>query len=166
MMRTLVLNSSYQPITTVSARRAAILLLDESAELVEGTGEYFRSPSTSVPVASVIRLLSQVRTPGRYRVNLSRKAILARDGGRCAYCNRPADSVDHVIPRSREGGCHAWTNVVAACRACNAHKGARTPEEAGMSLRRQPVEPRGIDALTLTLRGYQGSWSQWVRHGH
>ena len=162
MTRTLVLNSSYQPVTTVTARRAAVLLLAESAELIEGTGEVFRSPSTSVPVASVIRLLGQVRVPGRYQVTLTRKAVLARDGGRCVYCDRVADSVDHVIPKSRVGGTHTWGNLVAACRACNTRKGARTPEEAGMTLRRRPNEPRGLEALTITLRGYQSSWAVWV----
>ncbi|NDD87027.1 MAG: HNH endonuclease, partial [Actinobacteria bacterium] len=29
-----------------------------------------------------------------------------------------ADSIDHVMPRSR-GGMHVWENVTAACRPCN-----------------------------------------------
>lgn len=163
--RTLVLNASYQPIATINARRAAVLLLSDSAELVEGTGRYYRSPSTSVPVASVIRLNKQTRSPGRYRAALTRRAVFARDGGRCVYCQRPAENLDHVIPRSRCGGEHTWTNVVAACRGCNNRKGARTPEEAGMRLLRQPVEPRGTEAFILGLIGYRSSWAAWLAPG-
>lgn len=53
-------------------------------------------------------------------------AIVASHGGRCAYCaTRPERlTVDHVIPISK-GGAHTASNVVPACRACNARKGAR-----------------------------------------
>lgn len=160
--RTLVLNASYQPISTIGTRRAAVLLLMNAAELIEGTGRYFRSPSTSVPVPSVIRLVRQNRSPGRYRVNLSKRTVFARDHGRCAYCRKPAENIDHVIPRSRSGGTHTWTNVVASCQGCNNRKGARTPEEAGMQLLCQPVEPRGAEAFLLGLTGYRTSWAPWL----
>jgi 5-methylcytosine-specific restriction endonuclease McrA len=61
-------------------------------------------------------------------VPLSRRAVFARDGHRCQYCSRPAENLDHVVPRSR-GGSHSWENVVAACRACNARKENRLLEE-------------------------------------
>lgn len=52
-------------------------------------------------------------------------AILAAAKGRCYYCKqkRPL-TMDHVIPIS-SGGAHAAYNIVAACRSCNASKGAR-----------------------------------------
>lgn len=159
--RTLVLNSSYQPITTVDPKRAAVLLISGVAELVEGTGSFYRSPSVSVPVASVVRLCRQTRTPRRYRVHLTRRALFARDSGKCAYCLGPAENIDHVIPKSRPGGSHTWTNVVASCQKCNVRKGARTPEEAGMRLQREPREPRGQEAFILGLSGYQPSWDAW-----
>lgn len=62
-----------------------------------------------------------------------REQILERDGFTCRYCGAPADSVDHIIPRSRKGADDP-DNLVAACRTCNSSKGARTPEEAGMEL--------------------------------
>jgi 5-methylcytosine-specific restriction endonuclease McrA len=158
---TLVLNSSYQPITTIDPKRAAVLLIDGVAELVEGTGRFFRSPSISVPVASVVRLCRQTRTPRKYKVHLTKRTLFARDSGLCAYCLSPAENIDHVIPKSRPGGTHVWTNVVAACQRCNVKKGARTPEEAGMKLRKQPTEPRGQEAFILGLAGYQDSWGMW-----
>lgn len=45
--------------------------------------------------------------------------------GRCVYCMRPADTIDHVDPN----GPHDRENLVAACRSCNAAKGARTPQQ-------------------------------------
>jgi 5-methylcytosine-specific restriction endonuclease McrA len=65
----------------------------------------------------------------------------------CQYCPAEAESIDHVVPRSR-GGQHVWENVVASCRRCNVRKGNRTPAEAGMPSSRPP-RPQ---ALRLDLR--------------
>ena len=43
---------------------------------------------------------------------LSRRAVFARDDHRCQYCGDRADSIDHVMPRSR-GGQHT-ANVRSA----------------------------------------------------
>lgn len=59
-----------------------------------------------------------------------RKRILRRDGGKCRYCGRPADEVDHVVPIAR-GGSDDDSNLVAACGKCNREKHAKTPEEWG-----------------------------------
>lgn len=61
-------------------------------------------------------------------------AILARFGGRCAYCGRSGrQTQDHVLPLTR-GGAHSASNVVPACKSCNCRKQKRTPEEAGMKI--------------------------------
>ncbi|MGW2633794.1 HNH endonuclease [Streptomyces chattanoogensis] len=57
----------------------------------------------------------------------SRAEILARWAG-CAYCNGPAEELDHVLPLSR-GGRDVAANIVAACRACNASKYTQTLAE-------------------------------------
>lgn len=46
---------------------------------------------------------------------------------RCGYCLRRCDRLeqDHVVPLSR-GGQHVQSNVVPACRTCNARKSARS----------------------------------------
>ena len=66
--------------------------------------------------------------------------VLRRDGFRCGYCGGPADTRDHVIPRSR-GGATSWTNLVAACADCNGRKRDRTPAQAGMPLQVRPFQP-------------------------
>jgi 5-methylcytosine-specific restriction endonuclease McrA len=50
--------------------------------------------------------------------------------GRCVYCWEQPEVLtqDHIVPLSR-GGSDYITNIVPACRSCNASKGARTPEE-------------------------------------
>jgi 5-methylcytosine-specific restriction endonuclease McrA len=42
-------------------------------------------------------------------------------GELCAYGAAPADTADHVVPKSR-GGTDDKDNVVPACRACNSKK--------------------------------------------
>jgi 5-methylcytosine-specific restriction endonuclease McrA len=51
--------------------------------------------------------------------------VVARFGGRCAYCDALAPlAMDHVVPISR-GGWHAIGNVLPACRSCNSSKSDR-----------------------------------------
>ena len=89
----------------------------------------------------MLRLRRRVSVPARCRVPLTRTGVLLRDGYECAYCAEHwADTVDHVVPRSR-GGRHEWRNVVAACRQCNHRKGDRLVGELGWRLRFHPTEP-------------------------
>ena len=48
---------------------------------------------------AVVRLTRFVRVPYRATVPLTRKAVFARDGGRCVYCGAAATSLDHVVPQ-------------------------------------------------------------------
>lgn len=59
-----------------------------------------------------------------------RTATLKRDGERCHYCAQQAGPfvVDHVIPVSK-GGTEDPSNLVVACRPCNASKRDRPLEE-------------------------------------
>lgn len=51
------------------------------------------------------------------------REILAAYGHRCVYCGRKMQRLtqDHVIPLAK-GGTHTFSNVVPACRSCNAKK--------------------------------------------
>lgn len=46
----------------------------------------------------------------------------------CHYCNQPAVEIDHVVPISR-GGTGDLSNLVPACRSCNASKNDKTLAE-------------------------------------
>ena len=53
-----------------------------------------------------------------------RVKVLSRDQYCCYYCGQDANTVDHLIPRSK-GGLDTMDNLVAACTKCNYSKGGR-----------------------------------------
>ena len=63
-----------------------------------------------------------------------RKQIFEHWDHKCAYCGAFADTLDHVIPRSR-GGLTIRKNLVACCRSCN---GAKSSAEVFSWWRAQP----------------------------
>lgn len=140
MARALVLNASYEPLSVVTTRRAVVLVLNGKAHLLESVGDVWHAERMEVPVPSVVKLNRYVRVPYGRPSPLTRNAVFARDRHRCQYCGEHAESIDHVVPRSR-GGTHSWDNVVASCRRCNLRKGDRLPEEMGYRLSRRPAEP-------------------------
>jgi 5-methylcytosine-specific restriction endonuclease McrA len=141
--RVLLLNVTYEPLTTVGLRRAVCLVLCGKAEVVHDSGgQVLHSATVTVPAPSVIRLRRYVRIPHRNRVPLTRAALMRRDNYKCAYCGRHAETIDHVLPRSK-GGQHTWENCVASCQMCNHRKADRLLEELGWELLSKPVVPRG-----------------------
>jgi 5-methylcytosine-specific restriction endonuclease McrA len=163
MAGSLVLNASYEPLGVVPLRRAVVLVLSEKAIVVESAGFFLHSEHRNVEAPSVVRLARYVRVPYRRRVPLSRRAVMDRDGHRCAYCAARADTIDHVLPRSR-GGRHEWNNVVAACASCNHGKGDRLLSEIGWSLRRAPNEPTTAVALVLGWTSRDPLWERYLSH--
>ncbi len=140
MAKALVLNATYEPLSVVSCRRALVLVWRDRAMVVEEREETWRSAQESFVVPSVVRLKYYVKAPFRRTVPLTRRAVFGRDANLCQYCGATAESLDHVVPRSR-GGAHTWDNVVACCRRCNIKKGNRLPTEVGFALRRSPRSP-------------------------
>ncbi len=137
----LVLNANFEPIHVCDMRRAVGLLLAEKASLViNGRGE-IHTVNASFPRPSVIRLETMVHRP-HPQLKLTRREVFRRDNYTCQYCGKHTNdlTIDHVIPRHL-GGQHVWSNVVAACAACNHRKGGRLPEEVNMRLLRQPTQP-------------------------
>ena len=159
--RSLVLNATHEPICVVTGRRAAVLVLAEKADVVHGTGRHLRSERLSVPVPSVIRLRYYVKVPYHRRAALSRRAVFIRDDQRCQYCEGSADSIDHVVPRSR-GGEHIWENVVASCRRCNLAKRDRLLSETSMDLRTPPRAPRELTWLVVKMGRVPTHWEPYL----
>jgi 5-methylcytosine-specific restriction endonuclease McrA len=161
MQSALVLNATYEPLSIVPARRAACLVLSEKADIVHDDGTELHSARISVARPTVIRLRYVVKVPYQRVAALSRRAVFARDDHRCQYCGRNADSIDHVIPRSR-GGEHVWDNVAAACRPCNLFKRDRTPVEAGMRLERAPRAPRELAWVVIAIGRVPEDWKPYL----
>jgi 5-methylcytosine-specific restriction endonuclease McrA len=157
----LLLNATYEPIRLVPIRRAVLLVLSQRAEVVEESGEVFRSERRTIPVPSVIRLVRIVRIPYQAKVKLNRKALAARDHGLCGYCGKPGENVDHIVPRSR-GGKNEWENVVWTCKACNDRKADKLLSEARMTLRVKPYAPKGKAWLIVAVGTIEPRWEPYL----
>lgn len=156
--RVLVLNQDFSPLMVCSVERAFILVYLNKSEMVRpANGHRLNTVTRSFAMPSVIRLNRYVNAPYK-GVNLTRQNIFKRDNSECQYCGTRRDlTLDHVTPSSK-GGQHSWTNLVTACKKCNAKKGNNTPEDAGMILKRRPYKP----SYALFLRDVTGfSHNEW-----
>lgn len=159
MNNVIVLNADYRYVNTISWQDAACLLFKGAAEaaiplevpeemLIPG----FTYTAADVPyrivrgvrrnfvVPLVIRLRKYVRQIFKSKVPFSRTNVFIRDSYECQYCGASVTDktgeLEHVVPISRSGPT-SYENCVTACNPCNKRKGNRTPEEAGMSLRKR-----------------------------
>ena len=164
--RTLVLTSWYFPHKIVGWQAAVTLAYLDKADVVVEYDELIRSPSVTIKTPAVVRLKKKTRTK-QHNVKFSRMNVYMRDGFACAYCaTKLAASqltYDHVTPRA-QGGRTEWENIVTACRGCNAKKGNRTPEEAGMFPRRRPFVPASLPLHPLSIEAEKApeEWRAFV----
>lgn len=181
----LVLNRNWAAVNVATVARALTLLFNDAARVVDVSdyqaftwedwskidprdGERFiQSTSIRLRVPEVIVLTAYDGLP-ETAVTFSRRNIFKRDHYTCQYCGKQPGmeelTLDHVMPKSR-GGLTDWTNTVLACLPCNKSKDNRTPTEARMALRKQPVKPawRPIYAMR-TIR--PESWSKFVSEAY
>lgn len=165
--RVLLLNATYEPLTALTARRAIVLLVCDKADAVhhDPTGPVLHSAGAAVAIPSVIRLRTYVRVPYRARVPMTRAALMQRDRYRCGYCGGKAETIDHVIPRSR-GGEHNWENCVASCAPCNHRKADKLLSELGWTLRAPLISPKGPHwRLLSTVNELDPVWLQYLGEG-
>jgi 5-methylcytosine-specific restriction endonuclease McrA len=142
-MDVVVLNADYTYLHSISWKRAVNLVIKGKVEVLKQTDRIISSVNAAMAVPLVVRLIKFVRKVFKTKVPMQRKNIFIRDEFVCQYCGascRKSPTLDHIIPKSR-GGEHTWENSVTACSGCNQRKGSKTPTEARMSLRRQPVQP-------------------------
>jgi len=153
MERVLLLNQSYEPISILSWQKAIRLVILNKVEILREYDKSIRSKFLIFKMPAVIRLLNTFRRP-RKKVKFNKLNVLARDSWHCQYCHQPFNTneltFDHLIPRSK-GGKTTWLNIITCCSECNSKKGNRTPQEAGMRLRKQPTIPDWIPIFSKTL---------------
>jgi 5-methylcytosine-specific restriction endonuclease McrA len=165
-IRTLLLSREYEPVKAISWQRALTLLSLGKVEVLEEYDGFVRSSTIVVKIPAVVRLLRAFK---RFRkpVKFSRVNIYGRDNYSCQYCGEHRKmselTYDHVIPRS-QGGKTVWDNIVTACQTCNLKKGGRTPEQAGMTLRKKPLQPKAMPALLITInqKSMPDAWRDYV----
>jgi len=161
-MRTLVLNAGYEPLAVVSFKRAIVLVMNQKATIVAADSEHpVWGSSGSWDRPSVIILRNYVRIPSSRRLPVSRRGVLRRDSNRCGYCGAPANTIDHVLPRSR-GGKDSWENLVACCLRCNNVKSDRTPAEMNWQLRVKPRQPRTNAWLVRGIERALPDWEEYL----
>jgi 5-methylcytosine-specific restriction endonuclease McrA len=161
-MRTLLLTPWMAPHRVVSWERSVVLVVLDKGEVLEAYDEEIRSPSLAMRTPAVVRL--KKGGARKQVVRFSRVNVYTRDGFRCQYCGEKKTmrdlNYDHVIARVR-GGKTVWENIVTSCYACNDRKGSRTPEEAGMTLRRKPFKPSSLPVtpvLSITRSEMPALW--------
>jgi len=161
--RTLLLNSTYEPLRVISWQRAVILWFEGKVEIVEEYSDFqLTSMSVNIKCPAVVRLFEYVNGK-RHRVKFSRVNVFSRDRYTCQYCgDKPGTAgltYDHVVPRSK-GGKTVWENIATCCIPCNSRKADRTPVEAKMSLRSKPEKPDWTPRAKLII-GLPTTPDQW-----
>jgi 5-methylcytosine-specific restriction endonuclease McrA len=143
----LILNADYRPLSYFplslwSWQDALRAIFRETVVVVSEYERIVRSPTCEMRLPSVLALKEYI--PCAQHPAFTRFNVFLRDNWQCQYCGdgfRTQElTFDHIIPRSR-GGRTSWTNIVAACQACNIMKGDRTPRECSMYPLNEPEQP-------------------------
>lgn len=167
MTSTLLLNGSYEPLGVISWQRAVSLILGDKVVVLESYEGDCRSAGFCIKIPAVVALKRYIEI--RPKIKFSRKNLYMRDEFTCQYCGVHANklrykvkdlNLDHVVPKSR-GGSTDWCNIVTACIDCNSKKANRTPEEAGIKLRRKPFVPQFHTMMSVSFGGSLSTPKEW-----
>ena len=158
MERVLLLNADYTYLCTLRWQRAVCLMIQNKVEVLKHGDRQVANVGRTVVITLplILRLLRMVRSIYKNRVPFRPKNVIIRDNWTCQYCgstDRNNLTIDHMIPKSRNGR-HNFENCVAACKDCNNKKGDRTPREANMFTKRQPYQPTISEFLMQRMKDY------------
>ena len=168
----LVLNAdfrpmSYFPLSLLCWEDAVHALFSERVSVVAEYDTSVRSPSTKIPLPSVVALRKY--QPTARRVAFTRFNVFLRDRFTCQYCGETfassALTFEHVIPRSR-GGRTCWSNIVTACMPATRARATRCGSSLGACRRsRRPAScwrPSAHFHPTICMRaGWTISTGMW-----
>lgn len=168
MERSLLLNTSYEPLRIITWQKAVVLMVKGKVEVIASYDRTVRGVSLTLELPSVLRLLRRVRIARRvHQIPFSRANIYLRDRYQCQYCAKRFSAseltFDHVIPASKKGR-KDWENIVTCCIQCNRKKGGKTPDEAGLKLIRQPSRPSYLTphAIVYGMPEVPTSWRDFL----
>ena len=168
MDRSLLLNTSYEPLRVITWQKAVVLLVKGKVEVIASYDRRIRGVTITLELPAVLRLLRRARVARRlHQVPFSRSNIYLRDRYQCQYCGNRFSAAeltfDHVIPAS-QGGRKDWENIVTCCIQCNRKKGGKTPADAGLKLVRQPGRPSYLaaSAITYGMSEVPSSWRDFL----
>jgi 5-methylcytosine-specific restriction endonuclease McrA len=167
MDRTLLLNTTFEPLSVLDWKKAVVLLYLGKVEVIREYNREIKGVSLSIKQPAVIRLLRFVRNNNHVNAKFSRKNIFLRDDYTCQYCGEKYDpknlTCDHIVPKSR-GGINEWSNIVTSCMRCNLRKGDKLPDEVDMYPRKRPTRPNGFYMLMLHVgvRVFPEHWKDYI----
>ena len=93
-----------------------------NAEKLAAYGKAYREANPEANRNTQLKRRALKRDNGVFKVTPKEiKRMLAQP---CAYCQAPAEHIDHVVPLSR-GGRHSIGNLIGSCAPCNQSKAAR-----------------------------------------
>lgn len=148
----MVFSADSIPLAPISPERALVnILFKKTMYLIEAhPTKFIRTKDKVYPYPQIVGLVAYHQLPKHYYgpVSLNLWTLKRRDQNTCQYCGRKEGELkdkefmnkDHIFPQDR-GGEDIWENLVLSCNTCNNKKGNRTPQEAGMTLLREPTAP-------------------------
>lgn len=166
MDRTLLLNTTFEPLSVLSWKKAVTLVFLGKVEVLKEYERDIKGVSSVMKQPAVIRLRRLVRN-NHSNVKFSRRNVFLRDDYTCQYCGQRFDpkylTCDHIIPRSR-GGSTEWTNIVTSCIRCNLKKSDKLPDEVEMFPRKRPSRPNGFYMVMLHvgMKVYPEYWRDYL----
>jgi 5-methylcytosine-specific restriction endonuclease McrA len=147
---------TWQEAICLHARALVSWTYGEEVMQVRGGHSRLNGERTVLTLNSIMACKGKVFDKTRKEAPLTNNALFKRDQNVCLYCGKlfkKCDlSRDHVLPASR-GGQDLWSNVVTACRRCNARKGNSLLDECAMELIALPYQPNHAEYLALTHSG-------------
>ena len=160
--KVLLLNSSYEPLNIVNAKKAIIMMLLDKVDYVEKTNISINSVNSKLLLPSIIKLKCYIYIKRR-RLSLTRKNIFIRDNYVCQYCNKGNCqlTIDHVIPKYK-GGTDHWENLVSACNSCNLIKGNKLLKDINMYLINKPKKPHYLLYIQGQVNNEYNSWKPYL----
>jgi 5-methylcytosine-specific restriction endonuclease McrA len=161
MEQVILLDFTYQPISTISLKKAIKLICKERVEVVQSSDKKIHE---SLFAPKVVRLLKSIAHMFKRTISWSKQTVFLRDNYICQYCGlevpKSKATVDHVIPTSR-GGKNTFANTVCSCYSCNNTKGNKLNSEAGLTLVRNPRTPTLLDLISIKFKDIDlsGIWN-------
>ena len=151
----ILLKADYTILNFISLKRTMTLYMSDKIDIEKSYNDIQLHPKLDFGFPSIVRMKEYISLPyNKRKLSPKKKRIFSRDKYECQYCNKTINkengTIDHVIPKShKKYPGHIWTNLVTSCHSCNNRKGSKTPEEAGMKLKKQPLAPNFNELLLL-----------------
>lgn len=165
MLKTLVLNSSYEPMYFINERRLMRFLCSPipKIEVINYWDNEYIFDNIKHP--SIIKFKYYTKFFHK-KIKFNKNLVFKRDLYCCQYCGyagTPSQlTIDHIIPKSR-GGKNSFDNCITACKQCNNFKGNRTPEEAKMKSKKLDSTPfLSIYHDFLLLKNKHPEWENYI----